>query len=104
MRCGQRSFAFTLLLTQRCLQVIGSIAASGPVHATLNFSALLDQWTISASQFPGCVETAQSAVQQVYSLLESSAGRLKLKVEFPIPLFLSSLSLSVCVCVRLCLC
>lgn len=62
--------------------VIGSIAASGPVHATLNFSALLDQWTISASQFPACVETAQSAVQQVYSLLESSAGRLKLKELF----------------------
>jgi len=52
--------------------VIGSIAPSGPIYASLNFPAFLNHFATAAS--PHCVEKAKDAVTKMTDLLKTDSG------------------------------
>lgn len=67
--------------------VVASIAPSGPVYATPDFSGYLNQFGKVAN--PACVGAVKEAVKQIDQMLESETGRDKLSKTFhtckPIP-------------------
>eukprot|EP00005_Dracoamoeba_jomungandri_P006932 CAMPEP_0174269070 /NCGR_PEP_ID=MMETSP0439-20130205/39751_1 /TAXON_ID=0 /ORGANISM="Stereomyxa ramosa, Strain Chinc5" /LENGTH=334 /DNA_ID=CAMNT_0015357641 /DNA_START=467 /DNA_END=1471 /DNA_ORIENTATION=- len=63
--------------------VIASIAPSGPVFATNNFTGYYNQFSYSANQVnPECLKVTQEATKQVIDLLSTSDGRASLTKTF----------------------
>eukprot|EP01101_Sappina_pedata_P013183 TRINITY_DN9464_c0_g1_i2.p1 TRINITY_DN9464_c0_g1~~TRINITY_DN9464_c0_g1_i2.p1 ORF type:complete len:484 (-),score=146.34 TRINITY_DN9464_c0_g1_i2:76-1527(-) len=64
--------------------VIGSVASSAPVQATLDFFQYLDVVDLSLTYFSGtdCDATIAAATKVVESMLQTTAGRAQLKTDF----------------------